>query len=144
MVIKTYNVQLLENLMYLGLHPPKHGKLYPCEKFHCVNTCHLHIGQWVNQNFIPESNSCTMHGFSPMVWANKHMQSYVNNRWTWTFIRIGLFHWLEPYNAQNVNINCWWSFLLQPLGLGPLDVKLTPKLWDIWILKELGMWKLTL
>jgi hypothetical protein len=44
-VIKTYNVQLLENLIYLGLHPPKHKKLYPCENFHFVNTCHLHIGQ---------------------------------------------------------------------------------------------------
>jgi hypothetical protein len=27
MVIKTYNVQLPENLMYLGLHPPKHDAL---------------------------------------------------------------------------------------------------------------------
>jgi hypothetical protein len=27
MVIKTYNVQLPENLMYLGLHPPKHWKI---------------------------------------------------------------------------------------------------------------------
>jgi hypothetical protein len=34
MVIKTYNVQLLENLMYLKLHPPEHWKLHPCEKFH--------------------------------------------------------------------------------------------------------------
>jgi hypothetical protein len=45
MVIKTYNVQLLKNLMYLELHPPKHGKLHPCEKFHFVNTYHLYIGQ---------------------------------------------------------------------------------------------------
>jgi len=59
MVIKTYNVQLVENLMYLGLHPPKHGKLYPFENFHYVNNCHLQIGQWVSQNFIPESKSCT-------------------------------------------------------------------------------------
>jgi hypothetical protein len=43
MVIKTYNIQLLENLMYLGLHLPKHGKLHPCEKFHSMNICHLHI-----------------------------------------------------------------------------------------------------
>jgi hypothetical protein len=42
---QTYNVQLLENIMYLGLHPPKHGKLHPCEIFYFVNTCHLHIGQ---------------------------------------------------------------------------------------------------
>jgi len=27
MVIKTYNIQLPENLMYLGLHPPKRGKI---------------------------------------------------------------------------------------------------------------------
>ncbi len=40
MIIKTYNVQLPENLMYLGLHPPKHErwKLHPCENFHFVNT----------------------------------------------------------------------------------------------------------
>jgi hypothetical protein len=31
--------------MYLGLHPPKHEKLHPFEKFHFANTCHLHIGQ---------------------------------------------------------------------------------------------------
>jgi hypothetical protein len=31
---QPYNIQLPENLMYLGLHPPKHGKLHPCEKFH--------------------------------------------------------------------------------------------------------------
>jgi hypothetical protein len=44
MVIKTYNVQLPKNLMYLGLHAPKDGKLHPCENFHSMNTCHLHIG----------------------------------------------------------------------------------------------------
>ncbi len=58
-IIKTYNVQLLENLMYLGLHPPKHGKTHPCENFDFMNTCHLHIGQRVSQNFIPKSKSCT-------------------------------------------------------------------------------------
>jgi hypothetical protein len=31
--------------IYLGLHPPKHGKLHPYKKFHFVNTCHFHIGQ---------------------------------------------------------------------------------------------------
>jgi hypothetical protein len=35
----------IENLMYLKLHPPKHRKLHPCENFHSMNTCHLHIGQ---------------------------------------------------------------------------------------------------
>jgi hypothetical protein len=35
----------IKNLMYLGLHPPKHGKLHPCDFFHFVNTCHLHIDQ---------------------------------------------------------------------------------------------------
>jgi len=45
-------------LMYLKLHPPKHIKLHPCEKNHSMNTCHLHIGQWMNQNFIPKSKSC--------------------------------------------------------------------------------------
>jgi hypothetical protein len=44
------------NLMYLRLHPPKHGKLHPCEKFHFMNTCHL---QWVNKIFIPKSKSYT-------------------------------------------------------------------------------------
>jgi hypothetical protein len=57
MVIKTYYVQLPKNLMYLRLHPPKHGKLHPCENFHYVNTCHLHIGERVRQNFIPKSKS---------------------------------------------------------------------------------------
>ncbi len=41
---QNYIIQLLENLMYLGLHPPKDGKLHLCEKFHSMNTCHLHIG----------------------------------------------------------------------------------------------------
>jgi hypothetical protein len=45
MVIKMYNAQLFENLMYLGLHPPKHEKLHTCENFHFVDTCHFHIGQ---------------------------------------------------------------------------------------------------
>jgi hypothetical protein len=45
MVIKTCNVQLLKNLTYLGLHPPKHEKLHPCENFHFVNPWHLLIGQ---------------------------------------------------------------------------------------------------
>jgi hypothetical protein len=45
MVIKTYNVQLSKNLKYLGLHPPKHGKLHPWENFHFVNTCHFRFGQ---------------------------------------------------------------------------------------------------
>ncbi len=58
MVIKAYNVQLLKNLMYLWLHPPKHEKIHPFEKFHFVNTCHFHIGQWVSQKFIPKSKSC--------------------------------------------------------------------------------------
>jgi hypothetical protein len=31
--------------MYLGLHPPKHEKLHPCENFHSVNICQLHIDQ---------------------------------------------------------------------------------------------------
>jgi len=35
----------IKNLMYLGLHPLKHGKLHPCDFFHYVNTCHLHIDQ---------------------------------------------------------------------------------------------------
>jgi len=59
MVIKTYNIQLLKNLMYLGLHPPKHEKLHPCENFHYVNIYHLHIGQWMKQNFIPKYKSYT-------------------------------------------------------------------------------------
>jgi hypothetical protein len=46
MVIKTYNIQLLENLIYLKLHPTKH------EKLHSMNTYHLHIGQWMSQIFI--------------------------------------------------------------------------------------------
>jgi hypothetical protein len=54
MVIKTYNIQLPKNLMYLGLHPPKHGKLHPCENFHYVNICHLHIGQWGEPKFYPQ------------------------------------------------------------------------------------------
>jgi hypothetical protein len=45
MVIKTYNVQLFENLMYLGLHPPKHGKLHSCENICSMSICHFHIGQ---------------------------------------------------------------------------------------------------
>jgi hypothetical protein len=45
MVIKTYNVQLPKNLMYLGLHPLKHEKLHPCDNFHYMITCHLHIGE---------------------------------------------------------------------------------------------------
>ncbi len=40
----TFN-QLPENLMYLRLHSSKHKKIHPCEIFHYVNTCHLHIGQ---------------------------------------------------------------------------------------------------
>jgi hypothetical protein len=44
--------------MYLKLRPPKHIKLHPCEKNHSMNTCHLQISQWVNQNFIPKSKSC--------------------------------------------------------------------------------------
>ncbi len=39
-VIKTYNIKLPKNLMYLRLHPPKHGTLHPCENFHFVNICH--------------------------------------------------------------------------------------------------------
>ncbi len=46
-------------LMYLKLHPPKHEKLHPYEKFHFVNTWHLHIGQWVSKFFILKSKSCT-------------------------------------------------------------------------------------
>jgi hypothetical protein len=42
----------------LWLHPPKHEKIHPFEKFHFVNTCHFHIGQWVSQKFIPKSKSC--------------------------------------------------------------------------------------
>jgi hypothetical protein len=44
-IIKTHNVQLLENLMYLQLGPPKHEKLHACEHFHYVNICHLHTDQ---------------------------------------------------------------------------------------------------
>ncbi len=33
----------IKNLMYVWLHPPKHGKIHPCENFHFVNTCHLHM-----------------------------------------------------------------------------------------------------
>ncbi len=58
MGIKTYNIQLPENLMYLRLHPSKHGTLHPCQKFNYVNTCHIHIQQWVSQNFILKSKSC--------------------------------------------------------------------------------------
>jgi hypothetical protein len=36
---------VIKNLVYLRLHPPKHGKLHPYENFHFVNTCHLHIDQ---------------------------------------------------------------------------------------------------
>jgi hypothetical protein len=47
MVMKTYNIQLLENLMYLGLHPPKRGKLHPCENFE-----HLSSSHWpMNESF---------------------------------------------------------------------------------------------
>jgi hypothetical protein len=77
MIIKTYNIQLPENLMYLGLHPPihenhlpenlmylglhspKHGKLHLCENFHSMNTCHLDIGQSVRKIPISKSKSCT-------------------------------------------------------------------------------------
>jgi hypothetical protein len=45
MVIKTYNIQLLENLIYLELHPPKHEKLHSCENVHRMKICYLHIDQ---------------------------------------------------------------------------------------------------
>jgi hypothetical protein len=69
---KAYNVQLPKNLMYLGLHPPKHEKLYPYENLHSVNTCHLHIGQRASQNFILSPEPAHMHSLFPMGKANKH------------------------------------------------------------------------
>jgi len=42
MVIKIHNVQLPENLVYLGLHPPKQEKLHPSKFFHSMNICHFH------------------------------------------------------------------------------------------------------
>jgi hypothetical protein len=71
MVINAYNVQLLENPMYLRLHPPKHGKLHPYENFHYVNTCHLHIGQWVSKFLSPSPNLAQMCSLFPMGRANK-------------------------------------------------------------------------
>jgi hypothetical protein len=58
MVIKAYNIQLSENLMYLELHPPKHEKLHASKNFHSMKTCHFHIDQY-EQIFIPKSKSCT-------------------------------------------------------------------------------------
>jgi len=53
MVIKAYNIQLPENLMYLGLHPPKHEKLHASKFFYRINTLHLHIDQY-EQIFYPQ------------------------------------------------------------------------------------------
>jgi hypothetical protein len=72
MVIKTYNVQLPKNLMYLGLHPPKHKKLHPCENFHFVNNCHLLIGQRLSKNIIPKFKSCT-YAYSFTYGAHHHI-----------------------------------------------------------------------
>jgi hypothetical protein len=44
---------------WLAQGQPKREKLHPSENFHSVHTCHPHIGQWVSQNFIPKSESCT-------------------------------------------------------------------------------------
>jgi hypothetical protein len=71
---------LLENLMYLWLRPPKNGKLHPCENFHTVNTCHLHIGQWVSKFFIPKFKSCTMRSLFHVGRANK--QTIFLHKWT--------------------------------------------------------------
>ncbi len=57
--LRMESFQLSTNQIFLGLHPPKHGKLHPCKFFHSMNICHLHIGQWMSQNFILKSKSCT-------------------------------------------------------------------------------------
>jgi hypothetical protein len=61
--------------MYLGLHPPKHEKIYPYENLHSVNTCHLHIVQRASQNFIRSSEPAHMHSLFPMGKANKQTTS---------------------------------------------------------------------
>jgi hypothetical protein len=75
-------------LMYLRLHPPKHGKLHSCENFHYVNICHFHIGQWTNKFFIPKSNLAHICLVSSL-WAKPKNKNYIPKNLRSIFHRMG-------------------------------------------------------
>jgi hypothetical protein len=61
-------------------------------KIHFVNTCHLQIGYWMNQNFIPKYNLAQMRSLFPMGRTNK------------------LPSFIDKYLLQMLTCKCTWFF----------------------------------